>query len=198
MATGDRIDPGPGWRLLKAGERKPEGYEWRNIFERCITGVNIGEKLVPGMDPCRVRIPAPSSVKGIATRATVRVGIWRLPDDIEGGLMVCGTYHTGAPFQWHYNCGERSAVAHLLADRDRLRSELDAARAELARVRAAASGVFAYLDARASFGSGNAPGHAHTRPGIWDDDNGAKSGTECEWCKTWNTFRAELARMGEP
>ena len=86
----------------------------------------------------------------------------------------------------------------LLADRDRLRSELDAARAELARVRAAASGVFAYLDARASFGSGNAPGHAHTRPGIWDDDNGAKSGTECEWCKTWNTFRAELARMGEP
>ena len=73
MATGDRIDPGPGWRLLEVGERKPEGYEWRNIFERWITGVNIGEKLVPGMDPCRVRIPAPSSVKGIATRATVRV-----------------------------------------------------------------------------------------------------------------------------
>lgn len=24
----DRIDPGPGWRLLKAGERKPRGYEY--------------------------------------------------------------------------------------------------------------------------------------------------------------------------
>ena len=88
-------------------------------------------------------------------------------------------------------------VEEAKSDRDRLRSELDAARAELARVRQSATSVFAYLDARASFGSGNAPGHAHMRPGIWDDDNGAKSGTECEWCKTWNAFRAELARTGE-
>ena len=64
--------------------------------------------------------------KFIPSPDPVRVGIWKLPSDIEGGLMVCGTYHTGAPLQWHYNCGERSAVAHLLADRDRLRSELDA------------------------------------------------------------------------
>ena len=89
-------------------------------------------------------------------------------------------------------------VEEARADRDRLRSELDAKCAELARVRASASAVFSYLDDRASFGSGNAPGHAHTRPGIWDDDNGTKAGSECEWCKTWNAFRAELARMEEP
>ena len=84
------------------------------------------------------------------------------------------------------------------ADVQAVVSELDAARAELARARASASAVFSYLDDRASFGSGNAPGHAHTRPGIWDDDNGTKAGSECEWCKTWNAFRAELARMEEP
>ena len=91
-----------------------------------------------------------------------------------------------------HDCHE---IREVIADRDRLRSELDAKCAELARVRASASAVFSYLDDRASFGSGNAPGHAHTRPGIWDDDNGTKAGSECEWCKTWNAFRAELARM---
>jgi hypothetical protein len=37
---------------------------------------------------------------------------------------------------------------------------------------------------------GNAPGHAHSRPGIWDDDNGAKAGTRCEWCAAWPKIRA--------
>ncbi|CAJ8802332.1 Uncharacterised protein [Burkholderia pseudomallei] len=44
----------------------------------------------------------------------------------------------------------------------------------------------------------NAPGHAHDRPGIWDSDNGAKAGTQCAWCATWNAARAALAqRQGE-
>lgn len=44
----------------------------------------------------------------------------------------------------------------------------------------------------------NAPGHAHDMPGIWDSDNGAKAGTQCAWCATWNAARAALAqRQGE-
>lgn len=44
----------------------------------------------------------------------------------------------------------------------------------------------------------NAPGHAHDIPGIWDSDNGAKAGTQCAWCATWNAARAALAqRQGE-
>lgn len=39
----------------------------------------------------------------------------------------------------------------------------------------------------------NAPGHAHLRPGIWDDDNGALSGTQCAWCAVWNEARAAIA-----
>lgn len=44
----------------------------------------------------------------------------------------------------------------------------------------------------------NAPDHAHDIPGIWDSDNGAKAGTQCTWCATWNAARAALAqRQGE-
>ncbi|MCR4319717.1 MAG: hypothetical protein NUV74_05200 [Candidatus Brocadiaceae bacterium] len=32
---------------------------------------------------------------------------------------------------------------------------------------------------------GNAPGHCHRIPGIWDRDNGDKAGTQCSWCAIW-------------
>ncbi|WP_124492310.1 hypothetical protein [Burkholderia stagnalis] len=51
---------------------------------------------------------------------------------------------------------------------------------------------------RPYLGTENAPGHAHDVPGIWDSDNGAKAGTQCAWCATWNAARAALAqRQGE-
>ncbi|WP_448693564.1 hypothetical protein [Pseudomonas rhizophila] len=43
--------------------------------------------------------------------------------------------------------------------------------------------------------NGNAPGHCHSIPGVWDQSNGAKSGTECGWCKVWN---AAVAMSKEP
>lgn len=42
-------------------------------------------------------------------------------------------------------------------------------------------------------GDGNAPGHGHTKPGIWDDDNGALAGQPCAWCLTWNKATAAIA-----
>ena len=33
--------------------------------------------------------------------------------------------------------------------------------------------------------NGNAPGHAHQIPGVWDSDNGPLAGKECGWCKAW-------------
>lgn len=38
---------------------------------------------------------------------------------------------------------------------------------------------------------GNAPGHGHQVPGIWDTDesNGDKGGTACEWCAQWQRFK---------
>lgn len=131
--------------------------------------------------------------KFIPSPDPVRVGIWKLPDDIEGGLMVCGTYHTGAPLQWHYNCGERSAVAHLLADRDRLRSELDAARAELARGRVA---YIMQIERRAA--KHCAEWDRLVRAiGCWDP--GSYQGRKLTRIrKVRDACRAELIRMGEP
>lgn len=41
----------------------------------------------------------------------------------------------------------------------------------------------------------NAPGHAHRVAGIWDDDNGEKSGTECQWCAAWSRVREVAAEV---
>jgi hypothetical protein len=46
-------------------------------------------------------------------------------------------------------------------------------------------------------GTGNAPGHCHSEPGIWDDDNMPdKAGKPCAWCLTWRKFTA-LVNEGE-
>lgn len=45
---------------------------------------------------------------------------------------------------------------------------------------------------------GNAPGHAHEIPGVWDSDNGAISGTRCAWCSTWRLAKQVLAAAGNP
>lgn len=36
------------------------------------------------------------------------------------------------------------------------------------------------------------PGHAHDRPGIWDDDNGKLAGVECAACALWK-IAAQIA-----
>ncbi|MDF2491061.1 MAG: hypothetical protein K0S77_3683 [Pseudomonas sp.] len=37
---------------------------------------------------------------------------------------------------------------------------------------------------------GNAPGHCHAVPGVWDRGNGDRSGTACGWCRIWNAAQA--------
>ena len=67
----DRINPGPGWRLLKAGEKKPRGYEYKNPVFGWIKGDGVGRRASADGFPCRIRI-TPRTTKAIATRATVR------------------------------------------------------------------------------------------------------------------------------
>ena len=87
------IDPGPGWRLLRAGERKPNGYEWFNQwYGGWQTGKNLGELFVDRMDPCRVRI-APRTTKAIATRATVRAAF--LDGAVTDDVMTCDSGLSG-------------------------------------------------------------------------------------------------------
>jgi hypothetical protein len=37
----------------------------------------------------------------------------------------------------------------------------------------------------ASSRGGNAPGHGHEVPGVWDSDNGELAGKPCAWCAVW-------------
>ena len=41
-------------------------------------------------------------------------------------------------------------------------------------------------------GDGNAPGHCHEVPGVWDRDNGKKAGKPCAWCALWAEAKATI------
>lgn len=46
---------------------------------------------------------------------------------------------------------------------------------------------------------GNAPGHGHKIPGIWDSDNGSLSGKPCAWCAVWAKAKELIASVkGKP
>ena len=102
MAMGDRIDPGPGWRLLDAGERKPEGYEYKSLIWGWTKGDGVGGIVRADGLPCRVRIA--TTVKGLATRATVRVvtndGTAERSMRCDSGLSVGQMYAAIASFDF--------------------------------------------------------------------------------------------------
>ena len=71
MSMSDRINPGPGWRLLEVGEIRIDGDEFFRFGKWTKTSVP-GAPILCGSYPTRRRIAEPRTVKGIATRATVR------------------------------------------------------------------------------------------------------------------------------
>ncbi|PBP34594.1 hypothetical protein CCL11_25760 [Pseudomonas syringae] len=66
---------------------------------------------------------------------------------------------------------------------ERVNAEL---RAECEALREIMSLVTSEIPHSKSGRPGNAPGHCHSVPGVWDEDNGEKAGKECAWCKVWN------------
>ena len=59
--------------------------------------------------------------------------------------------------------------------------------------------VNAIIDDDGGDDDGNAPGHAHETPGVWDDDNRAETaGKPCELCAAWNHARAVVAAAAKP
>jgi len=42
-------------------------------------------------------------------------------------------------------------------------------------------------------GDGNAPGHAHDKPGVWNVGN-AEAGKPCAWCAAWNAAGKALGQ----
>ncbi|KTC59088.1 hypothetical protein [Pseudomonas savastanoi] len=66
---------------------------------------------------------------------------------------------------------------------ERVNAEL---RAECEALREIISLVTREIPHSKSVRPGDAPGHCHSVPGVWDKGNGEKAGKECAWCKVWN------------
>lgn len=87
----------------------------------------------------------------------------------------------------HENCSIPGAViGALLAERADLKRQLAAASVDAERWRDIVQSVVDEIPHRSAV-RGNAPGHGHDVPGIWDSDNGPLAGKECAWCKTWHS-----------
>lgn len=80
----------------------------------------------------------------------------------------------------------RTAVPELLA---RVRD----AETDAERFRSILAAVVDELQREDRDYNGNAPGHAHETPGVWDGDNGALAGKQCAWCRTWKLARESIA-----
>lgn len=107
----DRIDPGPGWRLLKAGERKLRGYEYKNPVFGWTKGDGVGRRASADGFPCRIRI-TPRTTKAIATRATVRAAF---PDGaMIADSIACESGLSGEMMQFSADRWELSKI-HLQA-----------------------------------------------------------------------------------
>jgi hypothetical protein len=64
---------------------------------------------------------------------------------------------------------------------------IDALRAEVKKAAAERAALTAVVREHPNDDhDGNAPGHSHLIPGVWDSDNGKKAGKPCHWCATWN------------
>lgn len=92
----------------------------------------------------------------------------------------------------------RTQLGNALTERDRHRDNAEALRDQLAAMTAERDQWRCLLDNVIRMhpdadDDGNAPGHSHSKPGIWDDDNKpAIRGTACQWCHVWNVARNAL------
>ena len=103
----DRIDPGPGWRLLKAGEVKPRGYEYKNPVFGWTKGDGVGRRASADGFPCRIRV-TPRTTKAIATRATVRAAF---PDGaMIADSIACESGLSGEMMQFSADHWELSKI----------------------------------------------------------------------------------------
>jgi len=107
----DRIDPGPGWRLLKEGEKKPRGYEYKSPVFGWTKGDGVGRRASADGFPCRIRITL-RTTKAIATRATVRAAF---PDGaMISDSIACESGLSGEMMQFSADRWELSKI-HLQA-----------------------------------------------------------------------------------
>ncbi len=77
-----------------------------------------------------------------------------------------------------------------------MRSEIEKLKADNESLRGLVLSALEEGNGRPGTG-GNAPGHCHAVPGVWDRGNGERSGTACGWCRIWNAAQAMAKERGQ-
>lgn len=75
-----------------------------------------------------------------------------------------------------------------------LRARIESLAADSERWQSILKLIIQELPKKSASSLGNAPGHGHANPGVWDSDNGILAGKECAWCKTWNSAIDAIAK----
>lgn len=91
----------------------------------------------------------------------------------------------------------RIQLDEVIAERDSLRAECEKLRKDAERYQSLMEAVLREIPHREGR-RGNAPGHGHSVPGVWDCDNGALAGKKCAWCKVWNEALTALQKEHKP
>lgn len=93
-----------------------------------------------------------------------------------------------------YGVDHDQAQSALESERQAHAAEVERLRADAERWSAEDREIMAAVVRELGEGDdGNAPGHAHGLPGIWDWDNGERAGKACSWCLCWARFTKLVA-----
>lgn len=85
---------------------------------------------------------------------------------------------------------QRSDAVVAVSNEDLFAQSMLAANAE--RLHSILAAVVGELQREDGEYTGNAPGHGHEVPGVWDSDTGALAGEPCAWCWTWKLAREAI------
>ena len=113
----------------------------------------------------------------------------RPAEHVETVIVMRSRRFTGEPPYVGWK-GLGQALREDYAELERLRAEVEALRAGAVKWREVVPMLLDELGAE-DYRPGNAPGHCHDVPGVWDGDNGDLAGKPCAWCATWNAALKE-------
>lgn len=117
------------------------------------------------------------------------------PDGVRarcGGPGICTVCTTDAAWQHHTEPLEPLVTLAAAQERiEALEAEKAALQRDADRWRTIVPRLLAELGERGR-SDGNAPGHAHRVPGVWDSDNGRLAGKTCAWCAVWHEAKTAL------
>lgn len=180
-------------------------YEVMKVVERALAVHRDPEPKFRGVnyDGLLVRYtadPAPEAEVTAGPRVTAQAIEEAVREQAVEALfhMECGRYEEGSPERRAWNEGTVDAapvIRGMPSLFPGVEVESEAGGLPAAEWRELLDAVMRELKAKGHSKDGNAPGHAHTVPGVWDADNKkGLAGKPCAWCALWNKATAALEK----